>query len=740
MPILFVGDEVGTVRAVEFLPPQEKEVKGDDDDTVKEDNDGDGAPPAKRRKTDGAHTGAKTKPQPAPTPEPRVVASWSPTGHSTPRFGGDIVLDKDAAVTGLDLVHLHHTTPVILSTRTSGTALLLPLPVPASASAPLSLQSYPYFPVLRAASTDPRLRDEAAARLPPDVIPLPGKGPNAHKKVRGATWAGRGRFVCAEIVDAVQFPVVGTSAVVVAGVEPAPKPAKKKRGHNAKNAASSTADATDAAKAATSPAPTPVAPTTTTLPGLITIDESGILLIHHLPPLGSPSPSSSSSAAPVPDPTSTPTPPLLPPLPLRLPLLTRIPEASYSGLHRARVSPCGTFIAAGGEELDLRVWEVGPVVRRAGEGAVAVATNADTAAASNLAPRVPPSNAQKPTDSKISTETKTATEPQPIFLAKSPPHDSFDMRIPVWITDLRWAVRGLGVVVVGTGYGEIRIYDVFSSTRRPLLTLRSDPLTPKLDHPPPVRCIAVTPADLDWDTERVAGRLVQVREANRGAAAADGDGTVGHGGEGKQRKPKDPTATLGLRVCWGDQEGEVGHVLVSVTVGLPPPAPPPTPAPSTHPTFTPTLVTRSVTSTPVQRCRPSCAGSVGGVVWVPPARQDLGEAKRGWTVAAVGADRFLRWWDVEVPIKKVGSKAGIEVGGAGKMYLKHRLTAIAASTSPVGGGSTAPSIESLFGLRVPVPVQGQRGDRDVAIKVESGADQTGGADQEDVWNGMEIVE
>jgi ribosome biogenesis protein NSA1 len=57
-----------------------------------------------------------------------------------------------------------------------------------------------------------------------------------------------------------------------------------------------------------------------------------------------------------------------------------------------------------------------------------------------------------------------------IFKAKNVTHDNLDMRVPVWVKDLRFLSRGNSNghrIVLGTGYHHVRIYDT-SVKRRPL--------------------------------------------------------------------------------------------------------------------------------------------------------------------------------------------------------------------------------------------------------------------------------
>ncbi|KJE91284.1 hypothetical protein CAOG_02443 [Capsaspora owczarzaki ATCC 30864] len=91
---------------------------------------------------------------------------------------------------------------------------------------------------------------------------------------------------------------------------------------------------------------------------------------------------------------------------------------------KMRLAPAseGRFIATGGNESDLRVWDV----------------------------------------------TNTAA---PVFQAKNLPHDNTELRVPVWITDLNFIPNtSAQQVVVGTAYKEIRLYDA-RVKRRPTLMI-----------------------------------------------------------------------------------------------------------------------------------------------------------------------------------------------------------------------------------------------------------------------------
>lgn len=50
----------------------------------------------------------------------------------------------------------------------------------------------------------------------------------------------------------------------------------------------------------------------------------------------------------------------------------------------------------------------------------------------------------------------------PVWKAKNVAHDNLDMRQPVWITDLQFLdpIGDHNKIVVGTGYGQIRLYDI----------------------------------------------------------------------------------------------------------------------------------------------------------------------------------------------------------------------------------------------------------------------------------------
>eukprot|EP00735_Rhodelphis_limneticus_P012290 TRINITY_DN5513_c0_g1::TRINITY_DN5513_c0_g1_i1::g.9409::m.9409 TRINITY_DN5513_c0_g1::TRINITY_DN5513_c0_g1_i1::g.9409 ORF type:complete len:222 (+),score=11.44,sp/Q58D06/WDR74_BOVIN/32.58/6e-26 TRINITY_DN5513_c0_g1_i1:39-704(+) len=58
-----------------------------------------------------------------------------------------------------------------------------------------------------------------------------------------------------------------------------------------------------------------------------------------------------------------------------------------------------------------------------------------------------------------------------IFTAKNLPNNSLDLRVPVWVSDIRFMPRSPTQIYVCTGYGEIRQYDT-QVKRRPCLNLR----------------------------------------------------------------------------------------------------------------------------------------------------------------------------------------------------------------------------------------------------------------------------
>ncbi|KAJ3299747.1 WD repeat-containing protein 74 [Borealophlyctis nickersoniae] len=60
---------------------------------------------------------------------------------------------------------------------------------------------------------------------------------------------------------------------------------------------------------------------------------------------------------------------------------------------------------------------------------------------------------------------------QPIWKAKNVKNDFLDLRVPVWITNLRWlSDTDTTRIVVGTGYHQIRVYDT-KKARRPVLSV-----------------------------------------------------------------------------------------------------------------------------------------------------------------------------------------------------------------------------------------------------------------------------
>ena len=93
-----------------------------------------------------------------------------------------------------------------------------------------------------------------------------------------------------------------------------------------------------------------------------------------------------------------------------------------------------SFVAVGGKELDLALWDV-----------------------------------------------QTATQ---TFQAKNVPHDKLDMRLPVWIKDIAF-VDSPSVCVTGTAYGQLRLYDICAS-RRPVWSVYTEEQRP-------VTCVMMAP-------------------------------------------------------------------------------------------------------------------------------------------------------------------------------------------------------------------------------------------------------
>ena len=90
---------------------------------------------------------------------------------------------------------------------------------------------------------------------------------------------------------------------------------------------------------------------------------------------------------------------------------------------RMRKSPFSELFATGGRENDLKVWDL-------------------------------------------------AEPEQPVFVAKNVRNDKLDLRVPVWVTDLRFLDDSK--IVVGTGYNKIRIYDTKGQQRRPVTEVDFD--------------------------------------------------------------------------------------------------------------------------------------------------------------------------------------------------------------------------------------------------------------------------
>uniref|UniRef100_K3WS22 Anaphase-promoting complex subunit 4 WD40 domain-containing protein n=1 Tax=Globisporangium ultimum (strain ATCC 200006 / CBS 805.95 / DAOM BR144) TaxID=431595 RepID=K3WS22_GLOUD len=96
-----------------------------------------------------------------------------------------------------------------------------------------------------------------------------------------------------------------------------------------------------------------------------------------------------------------------------------------ANIHRMRIEPKEqTHIAVGGNERDLNIWSL--------------------------------------------------EKQECVFKAKNVTHDNLDMRVPVWVKDLRFLSQGSSNghrVVVGTGYQHVRIYDT-NTKRRPVQELK----------------------------------------------------------------------------------------------------------------------------------------------------------------------------------------------------------------------------------------------------------------------------
>ncbi|RKO86514.1 WD40-repeat-containing domain protein, partial [Blyttiomyces helicus] len=108
--------------------------------------------------------------------------------------------------------------------------------------------------------------------------------------------------------------------------------------------------------------------------------------------------------------------------------------------------------ATGGNERDLSVWD--------------------------LRKSEPPSDADADAPSP---ETPLHRTLQPTWKAKNVKHDNLDMRVPVWITALKWLSPTR--IVTASGYGQVRVYDT-TKARRPVVDVKIG------DHP--IRALAVS--------------------------------------------------------------------------------------------------------------------------------------------------------------------------------------------------------------------------------------------------------
>ena len=79
-------------------------------------------------------------------------------------------------------------------------------------------------------------------------------------------------------------------------------------------------------------------------------------------------------------------------------------------------------------------------------------------------------------------ETKAVT-----FRARNVPHDSLDMPVPIWITDIGWTTEGS--IYTSTAYNQIRAYDL--RQRRPVkdISLKTKQSEPNYH----INCLKVTP-------------------------------------------------------------------------------------------------------------------------------------------------------------------------------------------------------------------------------------------------------
>ncbi|KAJ3168199.1 WD repeat-containing protein 74 [Geranomyces variabilis] len=156
---------------------------------------------------------------------------------------------------------------------------------------------------------------------------------------------------------------------------------------------------------------------------------------------------------------------VIPPPPLADSSESQLPESGIpSGvftlnqdlLFRARTHPQHPhLIATGGDERELAIWDL----------------------LDQPAPQQPPS------DDGFSPRPLTAT-----WTARNVKNDFLNIRVPVWITDLRFIDSSKNRVIVGTGHHQIRIYDTLTA-RRPIINVTIG------SHP--IRALAVTAAHSD---------------------------------------------------------------------------------------------------------------------------------------------------------------------------------------------------------------------------------------------------
>eukprot|EP01087_Luapelamoeba_hula_P024019 TRINITY_DN899_c0_g1_i1.p1 TRINITY_DN899_c0_g1~~TRINITY_DN899_c0_g1_i1.p1 ORF type:complete len:475 (-),score=128.10 TRINITY_DN899_c0_g1_i1:453-1877(-) len=110
-------------------------------------------------------------------------------------------------------------------------------------------------------------------------------------------------------------------------------------------------------------------------------------------------------------------------------------------------------------------------------------------------------------------ETQTTT-----WQSKNVRHDFLDMRVPVWVKAIDYIPEEPHKVVIGTALGQLRIYDIRSTRRRPVVdtTITENPIT----------CLRVNPNGRCVAAGNVTGRLVEA-ELRMGRVSGSFKGAAG---------------------------------------------------------------------------------------------------------------------------------------------------------------------------------------------------------------------